>query len=42
VPDLLGVGRLGAEKVQAIEDGLAAIVTSTGGTKIGGLPGWLR
>ena len=35
-------GRLGAEKVQAIEDGLAAIVTSTGGTKIGDLPGWLR
>ena len=36
------VGRLGAEKVQAIEDGLAAILTSTGGTKIGDLPGWLR
>jgi DNA-binding MarR family transcriptional regulator len=36
------VGRLGVEKVQAIEDGLAAIVISTGGTKIGDLPGWLR
>lgn len=33
--------RLGDDKVQAIEDGLAAIVTS-GGTKIGDLPGWLR
>jgi DNA-binding MarR family transcriptional regulator len=36
------VRRLGAEQVRAIEDGLAAIVTSTGGTKIGDLPGWLR
>jgi hypothetical protein len=36
------VGRLGAEKVQAIGDGPAAILTSTGGTKIGDLPGWLR
>ena len=36
------VRRLGAEKVQAIEDGLAAIVTSSGGAKIGDLPGWLR
>ena len=36
------VRRLGAEQVQAIEDGLAAIVTSSGGTKIGDLPGWLR
>jgi DNA-binding MarR family transcriptional regulator len=36
------VRRLGAEQVQAIEDGLAAIVTSGGGTKIGDLPGWLR
>ena len=34
--------RLGPEKVQAIEDGLAEIATSTGGTKIGDLPGWLR
>ena len=34
--------RLGAEKVRAIEDGLAEIVTSTGGAKIGDLPGWLR
>jgi DNA-binding MarR family transcriptional regulator len=36
------VHRLGAEEVSAIEDGLAAIVTSSGGTKIGDLPGWLR
>jgi DNA-binding MarR family transcriptional regulator len=36
------VRRLGARQVQAIEDGLAAIVTSSGGTKIGDLPGWLR
>ena len=37
------VRRLGAEeKVEAIENGLAAIATSTGGTKIGDLPGWLR
>ena len=34
--------RLGAEKVRAIEDGLAEIATSTGGAKIGDLPGWLR
>jgi DNA-binding MarR family transcriptional regulator len=34
--------RLGAEKVSAIEDGLAEIATSTGGVKIGDLPGWLR
>jgi DNA-binding MarR family transcriptional regulator len=33
--------RLGDDKVQAIEDGLAEIVTG-GGTKIGDLPGWLR
>jgi DNA-binding MarR family transcriptional regulator len=36
------VRRLGKEQVRAIEDGLAAIVTSSGGTKIGDLPGWLR
>ena len=36
------VRRLGAEKVRAIEDGLAEIVTSSGGAKIGDLPGWLR
>jgi DNA-binding MarR family transcriptional regulator len=36
------VRRLGAEQIQAIEDGLAAIVTGSGGTKIGDLPGWLR
>jgi DNA-binding MarR family transcriptional regulator len=34
--------RLGAEKVEAIEDGLAEILAGTGGTKIGDLPGWLR
>jgi DNA-binding MarR family transcriptional regulator len=34
--------RLGPEKVTAIEDGLAEIATSTGGAKIGDLPGWLR
>lgn len=34
--------QLGADKVQAIEDGLAEIVTSTGVTKIGNLPGWFR
>jgi DNA-binding MarR family transcriptional regulator len=34
--------RLGEEKVKAIEDGLADIATSTGGAKIGDLPGWLR
>lgn len=34
--------RLGAEKVMAIEDGLAEIATSTSGVKIGDLPGWLR
>ena len=34
--------RIGADKVRAIEDGLAAIITSPGGTKIGDLPGWLR
>ena len=34
--------RLGAEKVTAIEDGLAEIATSTGGAKIGDLPGWIR
>lgn len=34
--------RLGAQTVTAIEDGLAEIVTSTGGAKIGDLPGWLR
>jgi len=33
--------RLGDDKAQAIEDGLAEIVTG-GGTKIGDLPGWLR
>ena len=32
--------RLGAEKVMAIEDGLAEIATS--GAKLGDLPGWLR
>jgi DNA-binding MarR family transcriptional regulator len=36
------VRRLGAQKVGAIEDGLAEIVTSTGAAKIGDLPGWLR
>ena len=36
------VRRLGAEQVRAIEDGLAAVVTSSGGAKIGDLPGWLR
>jgi DNA-binding MarR family transcriptional regulator len=36
------VRRLGAQQVQAIEDGLAAVVTSSGGAKIGDLPGWLR
>jgi DNA-binding MarR family transcriptional regulator len=36
------VRRLGAEKVCAIEDGLAEIVTSTGVAKTGDLPGWLR
>ena len=34
--------RLGAEKVTAIEDGLAEIVTSPTVAKIGDLPGWLR
>lgn len=34
--------RLGGEKVRAIEDGLAEIVTSSGEAKIGDLPGWLR
>ena len=33
--------RLGDDKVKAIEDGLAQIVTS-GSAKIGDLPGWLR
>ena len=33
--------RLGDDKVTAIEDGLAEIVTS-GSAKIGDLPGWLR
>ena len=36
------VRRLGAQQVRAIEDGLAAVVTSSGGAKIGDLPGWLR
>ena len=34
--------RIGAEKVMAIEDGLAEIAASTSGAKIGDLPGWLR
>jgi len=36
------VRRLGAQQVRAIEDGLAAVVTSSGGAKVGDLPGWLR
>jgi len=36
------VRRLGAEQVRAVEDGLAAVVTGSGGAKIGDLPGWLR
>jgi DNA-binding MarR family transcriptional regulator len=36
------VRRLGAQKVAAIEDGLAEIATGTGVAKIGDLPGWLR
>jgi hypothetical protein len=34
--------RLGAEKVMAIEDGLAEIAASSSGAKLGDLPGWLR
>jgi DNA-binding MarR family transcriptional regulator len=36
------VRRLGPGRVQAIEDGLAEIVASSGRAKIGDLPGWIR
>jgi DNA-binding MarR family transcriptional regulator len=34
--------RLGADRVTALEDDLAAIVSDVGGVKLGDLPGWLR
>lgn len=36
------VRRLGPARVDAIEDGLAEIVASSGMAKIGDLPGWMR
>lgn len=34
--------QLGADRVAALEDDLAAIVADVGGVKLGDLPGWLR
>ncbi|MDY7099840.1 MAG: MarR family transcriptional regulator [Actinomycetota bacterium] len=35
-------GRLGDDRVAALEDDLAHIVADVGGVKLGDLPGWLR